>query len=154
MSADIAKDGRPLTQGERYEKAATLLDKLFTPIWREMGDKTKTAPVAAQDFGQICVEQCYADAWGRDTLDLKTRSIITLSALAAMGCHEEIKMHTRIALNIGHTQSDILEFFIQLIPYVGVPKMLGAMRSAGEVFAQIAEAETKSAPAGAASSKT
>lgn len=150
MSVDMAKDSRPLTQGERYEKSADILDQLLTPAWREMG--SKTGPAAAQDFGQICVEHCYADAWGRDTLDYKTRSIITLSALAAMGCGEEIKMHTRIALKVGHTQSDILEFFIHLIPYVGVPKMLTAMRAAGEVFAQVAAAEAKSSPAGAAAS--
>jgi 4-carboxymuconolactone decarboxylase len=137
MSAQKPGSGRLLAEGERYETGARILDDFFTPAWRNIPPGFASA--AGRDFAQLCVEHCYADAWARDTLDRKTRSIITLSALAAMGCTEELKMHVRVALSVGHTPDDIVEFLIQLIPYVGVPRMVQAMRCAAEVLAQAAQ---------------
>ena len=47
---------------------------------------------------------------------------------------DELKLHIRGALNLGHTPDDIAELFVQLLPYVGTPRMVQAMRLAGEVF--------------------
>lgn len=131
---------RFLAEGERYERAGEVLDELFTPAWRQMSSGSQSP--AGQDFAQLCVEHCYADAWSRPTLDFKSRSFITLSALAAMGCLDELKMHVQIALKVGHTPDDIIEMFIQLVPYIGVPKMVSVMRAAGEVFAKAAAGES------------
>jgi len=126
------------TDTDRLERAGRVLDDLFTPAWRDM-DSGSQSP-AGDYFKQMCVEHCYGDAWSRETLDYKTRSALTVSALATLGMQEELKMHIRIALNVGHTPDDIVEFFIQLAPYVGVPRMVQAMRNAGEVFAEPAPA--------------
>ena len=67
-------------------------------------------------------------------MDLPTRSLITLTALATMGATEELKLHVRGALQLGHEPDDIVELFIHLVPYVGVPRMLQSMRLAAEVF--------------------
>ncbi len=134
MTTQTQGEESGLVKGERYERATKVLDDIFTPAWRNIQQGAQSP--AGQYFGQLCVEHCYADAWSRPTLDYKTRSIITLSALAAMGLQEELKMHVRIALNVGHSPDDIVEFFSHLVPYVGVPKMVQAMRNAGEVFAQ------------------
>ena len=92
---------------------------------------------SGRDFAQLCVEHCYADAWAREGhLDTKTRSLITLTALATLGVTEELELHVRGALNLGHEPDDIAELFIQLLPYVGTPRMVQAMRLAGEVFAE------------------
>jgi 4-carboxymuconolactone decarboxylase len=124
----------------RYESAGKVLDKLFTPAWREQSTAPASPAVAA--FGKIGVEHCYADAWGRDTLDFRTRSVICLTALATMGgCHEELKMHVRAGITNGLAPDDVVEIFIHLISYVGVPKMVQAMRAAGEVFAEQAKAK-------------
>ena len=139
MTTQMEAQARPAAEGERYERATKVLDDIFTPAWRNIQSGSQSA--AGQDFGRMCVEHCYADAWSRPTLDYKTRSVITLSALAAMGLGEELKMHVRIALNVGHSPDDIAEIFIHLVPYVGVPKMVQAMRHAGEVFAQAAQSQ-------------
>jgi alkylhydroperoxidase/carboxymuconolactone decarboxylase family protein YurZ len=90
---------------------------------------------AGRDFARLCVEHCYADAWGREgRLDLPTRSLITLTALASLGSTEELKLHVRAALDLGHAPDDVVELFIHLIPYLGVPRMVQAMRLAGEVM--------------------
>ena len=90
---------------------------------------------AGKDFARLCVEHCYADAWSREgSLDLKTRSLLTLTVLASIGSTDELKLHVRGALNLGHKPDDIVELFIHLVPYVGVPRMVQAMRLAGQVF--------------------
>jgi len=63
---------------------------------------------------------------------------VTLTALAALGATEEIKLHVRGALALGHTPDGVVELFIHLIPYLGVPRMVAAMRCAGEVMRESA----------------
>jgi 4-carboxymuconolactone decarboxylase len=119
----------------RYDTAAKILDEIFSPSWREK--QKKTGFKAADDFAQICVEHCYADAWARDTLDFKTRSVICLASLATMGAIDELKLHVEAALVNGHTHEDIIEILLQLIPYIGVPKSVQALRAAGEAFQEL-----------------
>src|SRR5258705_11828495 len=86
---------------DRTQRAEALLDKIFTPAWREHEGGVAWQSAAGLDFAKICVEHCYADAWAREgALDLKTRSLITLTALAALGSPEELNMHVRGALSI------------------------------------------------------
>ena len=119
----------------RRERAEAILDQIFTPSWREHGGGVALDTESGRDFARLCVEHCYADAWAREgRLDTKTRSLITLTALATLGATEELKLHVRGALNLGHEPDDIAELFIQLLPYVGTPRMVQAMRLAGEVF--------------------
>ena len=120
---------------DRTQRAEALLDKIFTPAWRQHGGGVAWPTDAGLDFARICTEHCYADAWAREgSLDLKTRSLVTLTALAALGNSEEIKLHVRGALTLGHAPDDIVELIIHLVPYLGVPRMVAVMRAAGEVL--------------------
>jgi alkylhydroperoxidase/carboxymuconolactone decarboxylase family protein YurZ len=122
---------------ERSARAEAVLDQIFTPSWREHGGGVARDSEAGRDFARLCVEHCYADAWSRKgPLDMPTRSLVTLTALAALGSMDELKLHVRGALNLGHEPDDIVELFIHLVPYLGVPRMVQAMRLAGEVFSE------------------
>ncbi len=119
----------------RTARAEAILDRVFTPAWREHGGGVPVATPAGHDFARLAVEHCYADAWARGgRFDVETRSLFTLVALATLGCTDELKLHIRGALNLGHSPDDIAELFVQILPYVGTPRMVQAMRLAGEVF--------------------
>lgn len=119
----------------RTEKAESILDQVFTPAWRNHGGGIPVKTPAGEAFAQLAVEHCYADSWARGgVFDVKQRSLFTLVTLATLGCTDELKMHVRGALNLGHSPDDIAELFVQILPYVGTPKMVQAMRLAGEVF--------------------
>ncbi len=121
--------------GDRTAKAEAILDQVFTPAWRQHGGGVPVQTPAGQDFARLAVEHCYADAWARGgRFDVPQRSLFTLVALATLGCTDELKLHIRGALNLGHSPDDIAELFVQLLPYVGTPRMVQAMRLAGEVF--------------------
>jgi len=120
---------------ERKARAEAMLDRIFTPAWREQGGKGPKPSATASDFARLCMEHCYADAWSREgSLDLKTRSLVTLAVLVSLGSTDELKQHVHGALNLGHQADDIIELFIHLLPYLGTPRLVHAMRCASEVF--------------------
>ena len=119
----------------RYDVAAGVLDGIFGPAWRE---KTKVTGIkAVDDFQRIAVEHCYTDVWARNTLDHKTRSVACLSILATLGTWDEFKLHVEAALANGWTHEEIFEIVLHLIPYIGVPKSIQALRTAGETFQEL-----------------
>jgi len=75
----------------------------------------------------------WGDVWQRDGLDRRTRSLITVAMLAALGKQHELKGHVRGALNNGATVADIQEVLLHAAIYCGVPAAVEAFRSAAEV---------------------
>jgi 4-carboxymuconolactone decarboxylase len=128
----VATSENAVEEVSRYDTGAGILDKIFGPSWREKNRDTGFKVL--DDFQRITVEHCYTDAWARDTLDFKTRSAICLSVLATLGTAEEFKLHVEAALANGWTHEDIFEILLHLIPYIGVPKAVAALRIAGETF--------------------
>ncbi len=75
----------------------------------------------------------WGDVWQRPGLDLKTRSLITVAMLTALGRQHELKGHVRGALNNGVTPGQIQEVLLHASIYCGVPCAVEAFRSAAEV---------------------
>ena len=80
----------------------------------------------------------WGDVWQRPGLDLKTRSLITVAMLTALGKQNELKGHVRGALNNGATQAEIQEVLLHAAVYCGVSTAVEAFRSANEVVAGLA----------------
>ena len=75
----------------------------------------------------------WGDTWQRPGLDLKTRSLITVAMLTALGKQNELKGHVRGALNNGATAAEIQEVLLHAAIYCGVPASVEAFRTANEV---------------------
>ena len=75
----------------------------------------------------------WGDVWQRPGLDLKTRSLVTVAMLTALGKQNELKGHVRGALNNGATVQEIQEVLLHATVYCGVPTAVEAFRSAAEV---------------------
>jgi len=95
---------------------------------------------SADDFTRPLQEYITRNAWGtvwcRDGLDYKTRSLITLAMLTALGRTQELKGHVRGALNNGATMEEIREVLLHATVYCGVPLAVDAFRAAKEVIAE------------------
>jgi 4-carboxymuconolactone decarboxylase len=97
---------------------------------RALGNATEfTHPL--QDFVN---EHAWGSVWNREGLPLKTRSLITLAALTALKCPQELKGHVRGALNNGCTVEEIREALLHCAVYAGVPAAIDAFRAAQEVI--------------------
>jgi 4-carboxymuconolactone decarboxylase len=77
---------------------------------------------------------CFGDYVIRNGLDIKTRELLTVSMLLSLGgCESQLKGHIQTNLNIGNDKETLLSVFTQLVPYVGYPRTLNAIRCINEV---------------------
>jgi 4-carboxymuconolactone decarboxylase len=100
-------------------------------------DFVAKAMAGVTDFTRPIQEHITAKAWGdvwqRPGLDLKTRSLITVAMLTAMGKQNELRGHLRGALNNGATPQELQEVLLHAAIYCGVPTAVEAFRTAAEV---------------------
>jgi len=83
----------------------------------------------------VVTEYCWGMGWGREgVLDRKTRSMLTLAMLTALGKPTELKAHTRGALRNGATVEELRELFIHATVYCGIPAGVDAFRNAREAI--------------------
>jgi len=82
---------------------------------------------------QHITRNAWGDVWQRPGLDLKTRSLVTVAMLTALGKQHELKGHVRGALNNGASVQEIQEVLLHATVYCGVPAAVEAFRSAAEV---------------------
>jgi 4-carboxymuconolactone decarboxylase len=83
---------------------------------------------------ELVTKHAWGNTWQRDGIDLKTRSIVTVSMLVAMGKTHELKIHVRGALNNGVTPAELQEIFMHASVYCGFPAALDAFRVGNEVI--------------------
>lgn len=98
----------------------------------EIGDSFKDI---APDLTRMVVEFAFGDVYSRPGLSNKQKVLTTISALVAQGT-PQIGMHVITGLNVGLTADEIAGCIMHLIPYVGFPRALNALKVAQEVFEQ------------------
>lgn len=98
-------------------------------------------------FFDFTHEVCFAKLWGRETLDFRTRSMLSLAINAANGAPSAIRRHVRSCVTQGLTKDEIGEVLLQVYVYAGVHAAFGAFTVAREVFDEM-EREGITVPAG------
>ena len=86
---------------------------------------------------ELITEYCWNAIWNRPGLDRRSRSLLNLGMIAALGRKKELKIHIRGALNNGLTREELREAFMQVAVYCGVPAGLDSFHVAQEVLAEI-----------------
>lgn len=82
------------------------------------------------------VENLFGEVFGDNTLDLKTRSLCTLSALIVLGNDGPLGNHIRGALRIGITKEELSALITQMVWYAGLP---AAIRALGILTGELAK---------------
>ena len=88
-------------------------------------------------FQNLITEGAWGTLWADDTISRRERSTLTLALLAAMGNFEEIPMHIRASQNTGAEPQDILQAFMHVAVYAGVPKANHAINLAKQTYAEM-----------------
>ncbi len=106
-----------------------------------MGDEFVDKAFAnATEFTRPLQDFITANAWGsiwcRSGIDLKTRSMITIAMLTALGRQHELRGHVRGALNNGASAAEIQEILLHSAVYCGVPLAADAFRTAEPILAE------------------
>ena len=92
-----------------------------------------TTPFTA-DFQDLITRYAWGEIWSRPGLDRRVRSCVTLTALVALGRHEELALHVRAAIRNGLTTDEIKEVLLQTAVYCGVPAANSAFAVAQRVL--------------------
>lgn len=72
-------------------------------------------------FQDLITRYAWGAVWGRDGLDRRTRSVVTLAILTALGRDDEIALHVGVARRNGLAEAEISEVFLHAAVYAGVP---------------------------------
>ena len=88
-------------------------------------------------FFETAIEHVWGGLWNRPGLDLKYRSLVVVSVLAAIGQTEELKPHVRGALNLGWTVDELREALLQIGGYAGFPAAHKALDVLGEISKKV-----------------
>ncbi len=115
--------------------------KLLREIDGSGGERVvRTLEDIAPDLGRYIVEFAFGDIYARRGLSLRERELLTIaSLLTAGGCEPQLAVHIRGALNVGVPKEKIIEAMLQCLPYTGFPRVLNAVFTAKEVFAEQAD---------------
>ena len=91
-------------------------------------------------FTEFVTEYVWGNLWARPQLDRKTRAMLDLAILGAMGRARGLALHVEAALNTGCTPAEIAEVLLQVAVYAGVSAGADAFSAAKPVIAAHAAA--------------
>jgi 4-carboxymuconolactone decarboxylase len=97
-------------------------------------------------FQQFITEVAWGSVWARDGIDARTRSLITVALLAALGRREELEVHLRATRNTGATPEEVREALLHVAVYAGIPAANSAFALARTVLASGDEPRPGHAP--------
>jgi 4-carboxymuconolactone decarboxylase len=120
------------TPETRHEKGLEVQKEIFGEAIDRMYKESPENQIHIQKYLSA---NCFGDYYTRNRLDLKTRELLTLSMLIALGGTEpQIKGHIQGNLNVGNDKKTLLSVMTQLLPYVGYPRTLNAIKCLNEVI--------------------
>lgn len=122
---------------EPLSRAMALLEKL-----EPGGSAVVQADLDAfsPDAAELVLGYAFADIVGREGIDLRTREMLTVAMLAAMGTAPgQLEFHIRAAMNTGVTRDQIVEIVFQVSVYAGVPACMNAITAAKTAFRAVEE---------------
>jgi 3-oxoadipate enol-lactonase/4-carboxymuconolactone decarboxylase len=94
---------------------------------------TSAASALDRDFQAYITRAAWGSVWARPQFDRRTRSIVTVALLAALGHDHELALHMRAMRNTGASHADITELLLHVAVYAGVPAANTAMRIAKQI---------------------
>ena len=91
-----------------------------------LGDEYVEANLSGADpfmmtFQHLVTELAWARGWGGTALDRKSKALLCLGILAALGRYEELAIYVRGALTSGATVDEIEEVLVHVTVYCGTP---------------------------------
>jgi len=117
---------------ERYEKGMAIRREVLGDEYVDAAAKTTTD--FNRPFQELINEYVWGTLWARPGIDRRTRAMINLAMLTALGRTEEVKIYLKAGPNIGLTRDDVREVLMQTAIYCGIPAALDSFRAAQDVF--------------------
>lgn len=126
-----------MSDADRYETGMRVRREVLGDAHVDRAAATAT-PFDAP-FQRFITETAWGTLWAGDGIDRRTRSLVTIAILAALGRHEELALHLRASANTGATPEEIREALLHVAVYAGVPAANAAFALAKQTLTPPAE---------------
>jgi 4-carboxymuconolactone decarboxylase len=126
-----------MDERERHERGMAQRRKVLGNAWVDRANARKTA--FTEEFQDFITRTAWGEVWTRPHFDERTRRILVVGTMVALGQWDEFRLHVRAALvEGGFTPDDIKEVLLQQAIYCGVPAANHAFKEAAEIIGEIA----------------
>jgi len=120
------------TPENRQEKGLALQKEIFGDRIDKMYQESPADLIHIQKYLSA---NCFGDYYTRSGLDIKTRELLTFAILLSLGgCEPQLKGHIAGNEKVGNGRKVLLNAVTQLLPYVGYPRTLNAIKCINEVL--------------------
>jgi 4-carboxymuconolactone decarboxylase len=120
------------TDADRFQKGLAFQVATYGDRITKMREATPAEQKHLQDDLSAF---CFGDIYTRGTLDLKTRELITVAALGALGTAEpQFRSHVRGYMAAGASREEVIGAITVMNPYMGFPRTLNCLRMVNEIF--------------------
>ena len=128
-----------MDDSERHKNGMARRRKVLGNDWVDKAIAGKT--VLNEDFQEFITRYAWGEIWSRPHFDERTRRILVIGTMVAIGAWEEFRMHVRAAMTEGgFTADDIREILMQQAIYCGLPAANHAFKEAAAIMKEIEKA--------------
>jgi len=126
------EDQSTTTPQARYAKGLKVQKEIFGEMIDKMYDESPKNQLHIQKYLSA---NCFGDYITRNGLDIKTRELLTFAMLISLGgVDPQVKGHIQGNVNVGNNKELLLSVVTQLLPYIGYPRTLNAIKCLNEVI--------------------
>ncbi len=123
---------KTVTEETRFDNGLEVQKSIFGDI---IGKMHANSPENQKHIQNYLSAFCFGDIYTRGSLDIKTRELLTLCILSALGgCESQVKSHVSGNINAGNDKDTLLTAITQCLPYMGFPRALNAISCINEVI--------------------
>lgn len=123
---------KTVNEDNRLEKGIAVQSEIFGDVIAKMRESAPDDQKHIQDYLSAF---CFGDFYTREGLDLKTRELLTLCIISALGGAEvQVKAHVQGNKNVGNDKETLIAAITHCLPYIGFPRTLNALASVNELM--------------------
>jgi 4-carboxymuconolactone decarboxylase len=130
---DLPLSGQSATTPENREEKGLAVEKEI--VGADVVDALYAS--SADDeihFQRFLSGNCFGDHYTRTGVDVPTRELLTFAMLVSLGgCEPQVKGHVAANLNVGNDRARLLDVLTQLVPFIGYPRTLNALKVINDV---------------------
>jgi 4-carboxymuconolactone decarboxylase len=128
-----------MDEKDRYEKGMARRRQVLGNEWVDRANAKKSA--FTQEFQDFIARAAWGEIWTRPHFDERTRRVLVIGTMIALGQWDEFRLHVGAALREGgFTPDDIKEVILQQAIYCGVPAANHAFKEAAAIVAELGKA--------------
>jgi 4-carboxymuconolactone decarboxylase len=119
-----------------YDKGMATRRKVLGEAWVNRANATKTP--FNEEFQELITRYAWNEIWNRPAIPHRTRRMIVIAQMVALGRWEEFALHVRAALQSGDlAPDDVKEILLQSAIYCGVPAANHAFKEARAILDEL-----------------